>query len=271
MNILANRLSTFSAGFRLYQVRQSPFVFWESGRWQDGWIGEDASVRIRMVEPAAPFLLQGLVPPEGIPGELHVYRDEQKIETLHLDEAGSFAFPLVLTATNRLGTRLRLEASRTFVPREAGTGPDDRRLGVVLEIVRGPELKWEGRWSDGWIGTEATCRVFWPGKGTTTVRFSGTAIPGSLPQRIMIQGTEIESQTVEISEAGPFQFDVSVSPETGSPGYLPLFLKAEHTFNPKALGQSEDGRDLSVQVSAKRLAAEATGRQSAKLEGGAAK
>lgn len=263
-------LETFSAGFRLYQVLQSPFVFWESGRWQDGWIGEEAFVRLRMAEPAAPFRVQGSVPPEGIPGKLHIYRDDQKIKTFQLNKAGDFAFPLIVAATDRLGTRLRFETSRTFVPREAGTGPDDRRLGVVLDIAREPEIKWDGRWSDGWIGTEATCRVFWPGKGTTTVRFSGTAIPGRLPQRITVQGAGIEPQTVEILEAGSFQFDVSLSSETGSPGYLPLLFHAERTVNPKALGKSEDARDLSVHISAKRLPAGATQSPRAKWQGRAA-
>lgn len=246
-------LETFSAGFRLYRVRQSPSAFWESGRWEDGWIGETALCRIRMTEPAAPFFLNGSVPPEGVPGEIRVFQEEQWIATFWLNKAGSYSFPCILRATDRVGTRLRFEVPRTFVPREAGTGPDDRRLGVVLQIARGPELKWDGRWSDDWIGTEATCRVFWPGEGTTTVRFSGTAIPRCVPQTLSVQGPGIESRTVEINEAGPFQFDVTVSPETGSPGYPPIFLRADRTLNPKALGESEDTRDLSVRISAERI------------------
>lgn len=264
-------LETFSAGFRLYRVRQSPFVFWESGRWADGWIGESATCRIRMTEPAAPFFVEGSVPPEGIPCEIRMFQDDEWIEAFPLNRAGSFSFPLILNATDRMGTELRFETTRTFVPREAGTGPDDRRLGAVLNISRGPEQKWEGRWSDGWIGRDATFKVFWPGKGTTTVRFSGTAIPGILPQTITVQGAGIEPQTMNIFDAGPFQFDVSVSPETGSPGYLPLFLSAERTVNPKNLGESEDTRDLSVHISAKRFPGDPMGIQPAKREGGAAK
>jgi hypothetical protein len=246
-------IQTFSAGYQMFQVKEASVVFWEEGRWNDGWMGKNAVCRIGMTERAVPFRAILQAPPAGAPGRIQVFQEETRIAVREWSEPGAVSIPLILSATDAVGTRLRFELDRTFVPRQIGTGADDRALGVMLNIQKEPEFRWTDRWSDGWIGKHSVCHVFWPGRGPLTVRFSGDAIPRAVPQEIAVRGEGVPPQTVSIPSAGAFAFEVTAMPKKGPPRYIPIRLQAHRTVNPKALGQSADDRDLSVQISARRL------------------
>lgn len=251
------RRKTFSAGYWLFQVEQAPFAFWESGRWDDGWIGKSAVCRIPMRESAAAFQVEMKIPEPASPGRIQVFQEGTRIAVQEWLKPGTVSFRLILSATDENGTRLRFELDQTFVPAQIGTGADDRALGAMLAIKKAPKIKWTGRWSDGWIGRRSVCHVFWSGQGEVTVRFAGTASSIAVPQNITIKGEGVSTQTISIPAAGDFAFDILAAPEGGPPRYLPISLQARQTTNPKALGQSADDRDLAVQISARRLPAAA--------------
>ncbi len=250
------QLYRFSAGYQLYRVIEPPWLFWE-GRWADGWIGKEAFCRIRMKEPAVPLVLSGTAPPAVIPSTMQIFHEGVSLGNHMLDEPGAFSIPIILERHGETDPKIRFQIDRTFVPLEMGGGRDDRRLGVILQLDQAPEVRWSGRWHDGWMGKESTTQVFWSGEGKLTVGFSGVVASAASPQVLHLSVEGRMDVLVYELPTGPFEFTATLEPAAGPPRYIPITLRAGRTFNPKAMGENEDIRDLSLRISAIRIPREA--------------
>ena len=102
---------------------------------------------------------------------------------------------------------------------------------------------WEGRWGDNWIGRRAKCLLKnFSGKRLV---FEGYVSQHTVPSSLIVtQGSRIHK--IILDKAGIFSFSMEVAP--GESDVIDIEFSVEKTFNPKSLGDSEDDRNLSVQL-----------------------
>ena len=140
----------------------------------------------------------------------------------------------------------------------AGIGLKDYTFGYELyqvagtpvhdetEAAQSPDLLWEGRWEDGWIGRKAAVAIA-SGMGADRLLLSGYVPSHVLPCRLTVTGAEGLMKDVLFERSGPFALIVDLDPSlTGE--VLRLELNVSRTFIPKALGENDDTRELGIWI-----------------------
>lgn len=209
-----------------------------------------------------------------------------RIGTLRLSAGGPFEKTLRLPRWKRKHAILRIRSSGWFVPAEAGSSGDQRKLAVQirritcngLEVVgfsrtdssfdlphssrrMAPDLSgfYERNSDDtkhgtAWMAPRAAVRLPLARPGSV-VAVSGVFHPdflrragagGRLLLRAAFDGTTLGSTTLE--QAGPFRFEMRVPEETPRTRAL-LTLECNKAFVPVKMGLNPDTRTLAIRLS----------------------
>lgn len=114
------------------------------------------------------------------------------------------------------------------------------------DTAQSPELFWEGRWEDGWIGRKAGVAIA-PGMKADRLLLSGYVPKHVLPCRLTVTGGEGILKDVLFENSGPFAFFIDLNPPPTGDG-LRLELNVSRTFIPKAVNENDDTRELGIRV-----------------------
>ena len=127
----------YSKGYRLYQVKDPTTLMSWNGRWQDGWIGQQARLSLNLKNPKEELQFEGVVPPFAVPNSLTIRQGGRVLKKIDLRESGSFSFSLGLDSSpDNPAAELELVAEKTFIPKEIGLNSDTRILSLQISAVR---------------------------------------------------------------------------------------------------------------------------------------
>ncbi len=216
------RIEAFPADLRL------PGLLY-SGVYDDGWVGEFASVELSAPNSATALVIRGMVPQVGdapFSSELRVLLDGQEVARRALT-LGEFDVQVpIAEGPDRRGIELRFsnvqqlpgfERQVAALLRSVGfetvalqpTEPPPTRIEAFPADLRLPGLLYSGVYDDGWVGEFASVELSAPNSATALV------IRGMVPQvgdapfsselRVLLDGQEVARRALTLGE-----FDVQV-------------------------------------------------------------
>lgn len=135
--LMVPKFKEYSAGYKLYKVKDpTSIILWE-GRWTDNWISNRAKCALQVQKEKEKFLFTGFVTKHSIPTSLYVFRGDNIIKKVTLNKAGPFSFTLeIFSAKKSSLVVLELVAGKTFIPKALGINNDERNLSVQIAVQR---------------------------------------------------------------------------------------------------------------------------------------
>lgn len=132
------KFKQYSAGYKLYKVKDPATVILWEGKWSDNWISNIAKCSFWVQKEKEKFFFTGVVTEHTIPSSLYLVQDNNNIiKRIILDKSGPFSFILEFSSAKK-GEHVVLDlvTGKTFNPKTLGINNDERNLSIQIAIQR---------------------------------------------------------------------------------------------------------------------------------------